>query len=280
MSGETHSGQNYVNTELGQLFVKEAGTGETTIVLWPSIFTDHTIYQTLIEKLQANYRFLLIDGPGHGRSEGPTREFTAAQSANAMVAVLDHYRIEKAVVGGTSWGGLTAAELSLTQPHRVSELILLNTPMLIDGRNPTLSARLIAFGARYGLPFAMMRNGVAKSFFTPDALHQNPEYEQQFHTMLKQANPKQLSAAVRSVILNGQPLIDRLSEISVPTLVVAGEADTMYPLSVQRDAAARIPNAKFEVVEGKHISVIEQPEAVAGLLQAFLSSKKISSQVN
>ncbi|MEM9582745.1 MAG: alpha/beta hydrolase, partial [Pseudomonadota bacterium] len=59
---------------------------------------------------------------------------------------------------------------------------------------------------------------------------------------------------------------DRLHDLAVPSLTIAGEEDAMYPLAQQRAAAARAPGGRFETVPGKHISVIEQPAQVAELI--------------
>ena len=94
-----------IKTNLGALNVVEAGNlqGEP-LVLWPSIFTDHHIYDGLVKQLGASYRFLLINGPGHGGSEGPKTEFTMADCADAMASILDAYGLDSALIGGTSWG--------------------------------------------------------------------------------------------------------------------------------------------------------------------------------
>ena len=146
--------------------------------------------------------------------------------------------------------------------------------MEIDRHRPGLKARMISAGARWMLKSTLFRNGVAKSFFTPSVLAANTRYSRNFHAMLKDADPKTLATAIRSVILRGSPLIERLSEISVPTLVIAGNEDSMYPLSIQANAALRLPNGRFVAVDGKHISVVERPNAVANAITEFLTQEK------
>lgn len=260
-----------VKTNLGQLNVVEAGTAGETIVLWPSIFTDHRIYDGIVSALGSSYRFLLIDGPAHGKSEGGEEEFTMDACAEAMAQVMDHFGLERAIVGGTSWGGITAAHLALAAPKRVKALVLMNTPMMIDAQRPGLKARFIASGARWMLRSAIFRNGVAKSFFSPDALDANPTYTKAFHAMLKSANPSRLATAIRSVILRGSPLQDRMAELSVPTLVIAGKEDAMYPVKAQAEAALLAPNGRFDPVSGKHISVVERPDEVAAIMGDFIA---------
>ncbi|SFI51857.1 alpha/beta fold hydrolase [Jannaschia pohangensis] len=265
------SASHMVDTDLGRLHVVDTGTGSETIVLWPSIFTDHRIYHGLVAQMGDAYRFLLIDGPAHGQSAGAEREFTMGACAEAMKQVMDDFGLERAIVGGTSWGGLAAAHLALIAPDRAKAVLLMNTPMEIDGRRPGLKARFISTGARWMLRSSMFRNGVARSFFTPTVLDQNPVYAQTFHTMLKSADPSRLAKAIRSVILRGSPLLPRMRDISAPTLVIAGKGDKMYPVARQKEAASLAPRGHFAPVDGKHISVVENPEQVAAIVRDFLA---------
>lgn len=259
-----------VMTDLGRLHVVETGAGLETIVFWPSIFTDQRIYDGIVARLGVDYRFLLIDGPAHGQSEGGKTEFTMESCADAMVQVMDHFGLEGAIIGGTSWGGITAAHLALAAPDRAKALVLMNTPMQIDAAHPGLKARFIAGGARWMLGSGAFRNGVAKSFFSPEVLAANPVYSEAFHAMLKTADPSRLATAIRSVILRGAPLKDRMTELTVPTLVIAGKEDDMYPISVQAEAALLAPKGRFEAVGGKHVSVVERPDEVSAILRDFI----------
>jgi pimeloyl-ACP methyl ester carboxylesterase len=91
--------------------------------------------------------------------------------------------------------------------------------------------------------------------------------------MLQMAQPAQLATAIRSVILRGSPLIDRMAELTVPTLVIAGTEDAMYPIAVQAEAALLAPKGHFAPVGGKHISVVERPTRVADALTKFIASE-------
>lgn len=259
-----------VPTSIGELAVHQCGNGAKTLVLWPSIFTDSQIYHGIVERLSDQFHFILIDGPGHGASRGDDRSYTGKDFARGMIDVMDALGINQAIVGGTSWGGITGAEVAMTAPERVEAVVLMNTPMTIDKQSPGLKARAISSGARWMLWSKMFRDGVAKSFFSTKTLEHNAQYLNAFHEMLKAVSPKELSAAVRSVIVEGNPLMDRLCTITAPTLVLAGKHDDMYPLSVQAEAALRLPNGHFKAVEGNHISVVDEPDAVSEALLAFV----------
>lgn len=259
-----------VPTALGDLSVRTAGHGPRRVVLWPSILTDSHIFDAVADRLAPLCTFFLIDGPGHGQSSGRAQEFTGAEAGQAMLAVMDALGLRCAVVGGVSWGGLTAAEVAMSAPGRVEALVLMNTPMDIDGDRPSFGDRMIAFGARWIAGLKVFRNGVARSFFDEDSLRRNPTYSSQFHSMLATANRRELAAAVKSVILRGIPLRGRLHEITVPTLMISGIADKLYPLEGQAEAALRLRDARFAPVPGHHISPVDAADEVTKELRAFL----------
>jgi pimeloyl-ACP methyl ester carboxylesterase len=263
----------YVKTPLGNLWVVEAGQGSETIVLWPAIMTDHHIYDGIVSRLEQRFRFLLIDGTGHGKSDGPTTEFSMADCANALSSILDTYNLDRAIVGGTSWGGLVGAELTLMHPERVKALILMNTPMNNNKERFSLSSWMISISARWMLHSRMFQEGVAKSFFQSDTFTQDKDYADAFYNMLQGAKAKPLATAVRSVLLRGTPLIDKIDQITVPTLIIAGEDDEMYPIETQVKASLRLQNGFFQAVAGKHISSVDVPDDVANSIESFLTQE-------
>ncbi|MFL6237451.1 MAG: alpha/beta fold hydrolase, partial [Thermoanaerobaculia bacterium] len=79
-------------------------------------------------------------------------------------------------------------------------------------------------------------------------------------------------AAIISSI-EGLDLTPDLPRIQCPTLVLAGEADQMFPLERSRALAAGIPGARVEAVPGgSHAIVIEKPAEVVRILLEFLAS--------
>lgn len=265
-----------IETPAGQLFVREDGVGDP-LILWPSIFTDGHVYDLIVPLLDG-YRVIRIDGPGHGRS-GPPAANDVASHGTSMLAVMNALGIERAVVGGTSWGGIVAAHAALQSPERVSAALLLNTPLEL-GTAPSLAQRFIAWGARYAPGAGVFRNGVAKSFFSDSSLTQAPDYAHHFHAMLQGADNQALGAAVRAVLLDGPPLATLLPCLKVPTLMIAGRADPMYPLEQQEAAAKTLAKGTFAVVRGKHISAVDAPNETAAAILEFLSDSTQLSTAN
>lgn len=74
-------------------------------------------------------------------------------------------------------------------------------------------------------------------------------------------------------LLRGWTVMDRLAEITVPTLVMAGRDDFVFPPECQRELAAGIPNARLQIIErAGHIPHDEQTAEVIQALREFISA--------
>jgi len=263
-----------VSTCVGALAVRDSGPAERrgqTIVLWPSILADYRIYRHPIEVWRDRHRIIAIDGPGHGESSRSPGAFSMHDCGQALGEVLDSLTItEPVVVVGTSWGGLVAGEFALSQPRRALALVMLNTPVIKVPDGPSLSDRFVVWGARWIHSTAAYRNGVAKAFFLPVTIERGGVIQEDFHKHLRQADGAALSQAVRSVLIDREPLADRMNGIKAPTLFVAGRQDSMYPVDALKRASEALPNGHFEVLDTAHISVVDDPLSVTALVDDFL----------
>ena len=163
-----------VTTDLGQIYFVKKGNGSQTMIWWPSILTDHRIYDPLVSAFEERYQLILIDGPGHGKSSACNRFFTLGECTEILVKIMDTLNIGSACVGGTCQGGMVAGECALQLPQRVRSLIMMNTPFDTDAQKPGFMSRFITFGARWLLSAQFFRNGVANTFFTQSILKNNP----------------------------------------------------------------------------------------------------------
>lgn len=249
-----------------------APPGAAVLVLWPSIFADHTMYAEVAPALQSRYRVVLVDGPGHGASAAPPEAgFSMAQCAAALKQVLDARGITRAVVGGTSWGGLVGLEFALAYPEMTAGLVALNTPFGMPSEGPGWADRAITLGARTVLGTALFGWGVEQSFFTPTTRQARPATLAHFRQHLVQADNKALATAVRSVLLERRSVETLLPKVRVPALVVAGRFDAMYPHEQQAKLAASMPDATFALLPTQHLSAVDAPAEVARLLADFMA---------
>src|SRR5215203_1299967 len=112
-----------IPTRLGGLFVRSVGSGPPA-VLWHSLFVDSTTWQRVETRLSGERQLVMIDGPGHGASPDPGRDYTLEDCVDAALDVLEALRITEPVDWlGNEWGGHVGTILAATRPDRCRSLV-------------------------------------------------------------------------------------------------------------------------------------------------------------
>jgi pimeloyl-ACP methyl ester carboxylesterase len=238
------------------------GDGPPLVLLHPGV-GDSRIWDPVLPALTAKYRVIRYDARGFGQSPAPSVKFSLLRD---LVAVLDHYGVQRAAFVGCSQGGASALGLALGQPERVSALALLcpgipGFPFPEEDEDDELGAeyeRAHAAGDVDALA-AVMQQVWAAAGATPAVTAQ-----------LRSAARAALSAG--DLELEDPPVYGRLGEISVPAALMVGDAD--YPPAVEsnRQAADRIPGCEFLLVPGMdHLPPLREPGLVLDLISRTLA---------
>lgn len=227
---------------------------------------------------------IAFDRPGW---DGRTPAGGLAVSARAAAAVLHSHDVERATVVGLSFGGGVAARMALDFPERVAALVLVspaaNTASLalVDRllaapvAGYAASAALLA-GAGWMLGSGWVRRRLQEAFSFPD------DY-------LRGAAGRLRTRAVwdsffieqRALLRDLPDLEARLHEITAPTTIVIGTADTILPAAAGRTLARQIPRARLVEIEGgHHVLPAEHPERLADeiLLAAAVARREVCAR--
>lgn len=197
--------------------------------------------------LSKHFKVILLDQRGHGHSSGPELDLvTADVFAKDLNTFLDEIGIEKATVMGASMGGLIAQQFTLTYPERVTKLVLMST-----GSKITEST----IDEVYSWREAQVEGGdeayfwaSTKSCFPEKFIENNKETIDYLMSRENLLNPDGVLAA--GLGLSMFDAEERIHEIEVPTLIIHGEEDRVFDVSVARDAAEKIPNAELVTFPG------------------------------
>jgi 3-oxoadipate enol-lactonase len=268
-----------VPTILGPLYVDDQGSPDQPVaLLWPSLFTDHTMWRAQVPALHAaGWRTLALDPPGHGRSPGPGRGFTMEECADAAVQVLDALGVNAPVVAfGTSWGGFVAPRIALRAPDQVRGMVLFNTssdvPQLSQRTKATMLTKLMPIAALDG----MVDRINLSTLLSAETRRDRPAIGVGIVRGYRSWDRRTLTRVVRSVLLDRAGIVDALPRITAPTLVVSGGQDTILPPRLGRQIVERLPQATYaEVADAAHLIPLEQPEAANRLIATFLQQLPI-----
>ncbi|MBS1895523.1 MAG: alpha/beta fold hydrolase [Actinobacteria bacterium] len=250
-----------VSTPLGAVHVSCAGSGPPALLLH-GIGSGHAAFDEQ-RPLAESHGLYAWDAPGYGRSEDIGVDPDISAYAAAAALVIATLGIGPADVVGVSWGGVIATRLALEHPEAVGTLALIGSTIGRAG-NPDAVADL---GARAD---ALEREGVEEwsrhridRVLAPGASPQLRETVRR--TMVSNVRPAGFRHAART--LAGTDHRDRLSEIDVPTLVVAGAEDGVTGPPEARLLAAGISGAQMLVVpDAGHLTNQEQPAVVNAAL--------------
>jgi len=239
--------------------------------------------------LLGNFRVITYDNRGTGSSEGPLGDLSIAGFAEDAAAVLRDAGVERAHVHGQSMGGMIAQQLTLDHPELVHTLALGATTPAPVRLAPADSQPVIDLFMGVGMtatdPTAAMEL-VLPVVFSPEFLRDNPSMRDLFMQLSTAGAPSAaaVEATVRAMadMTTGTAfdVVDRLGEISVPTLVQHGSADRIIPVEAGRYLAEHIPGAEYQELAGAgHVYAMEQPmEAIPKLLQ-FWAAHPIGAAV-
>ncbi|MFM8352592.1 MAG: alpha/beta fold hydrolase [Actinomycetales bacterium] len=254
-----------VATSVGELALADQGSG-TPILMWPSVFSDHRLFDLVRADLGEDWRVIRIDGPGFGQSDAPATNVQPAQYAEAVVEVFDALGIARAVVAGCSWGGQVVAHLGVQAPERVIGVLMMNTPMAPSTGNhraQVVGTRLLGSTRFWG-------RGVARAMFAPPFRTAHPEQVAAFVASFTTFDPVAATTTVRTTMTRFPGLQDVLPHLQTRTIIMMGECDTQYPVHAAMPIAARAPQAHIEIVPGcGHLAPLEAPEAVADALRSL-----------
>jgi pimeloyl-ACP methyl ester carboxylesterase len=246
------------------IYFEDTGGKGPALILSHGFLMDHTMFDAQVAALRATHRVVTWDERGFGGTHAPG-DFTYWDSANDVLALMDHLGIEKAVVGGMSQGGFLSLRVALTAPERVEALILLDTqsgteaPETVEPYNQ-LHAAWVEHGS------VAVQDVIAGIILGPGEW---PEWFAKWAAL----QPDQFTRAF-NCLMHRDDITGRLGEISCPALIVHGTADVAIPMAkaeVLRDGISG-PTTLVPVEGGPHAANITHADEVNRAIVRFLTA--------
>ncbi len=225
------------------------------------------------DDLARDYHVITFDNRGAGRSSVPPPGYTTADLADDAEAVLVAVGVPSAHVFGFSLGGMIALNLAIRYPQRVNRLVLGCT---------TAGGQLSVWPGEQvlGAVFSPTTTGDKRQDFlngvrfslSAHSMETRPELAQTLADIAVD-NPQTAegrAGQIQAVLTHN--VVERLSEIAAPTLVMHGEADQIIPVENGRLLAQHLPNAQLiTYADAGHLFFIEQAERVNQHIRSFLA---------
>jgi pimeloyl-ACP methyl ester carboxylesterase len=245
------------------------GKGDRVLVYLHGILLDSFLNHRLAEDLsEVGYRVILLDLPGHGRSDKPHSIALHRMDAYArrVVRLLDELGVERAAVGGVSLGADVTLQLALIAPERLTGMVL-EMPVLEQAVPAALLVFApVLFAANYAAPIVRAvlrlarripreRLGVVGSVMGPVEL-----------------DPDDIAAVLKGVVVGPvAPTVSERVSMNTPTLVIGHRSDRVHPFGDAARLAAQLPDARF--VEARSILELRlRPARLTAEITHFLDT--------
>ena len=253
-----------------KLYYESEGDGEP-VVLIPGFAAGRWIWFKQTAELSRNFRVIVFDPRGVSASDKPEGPQTIGLLADDVAHLLQTIGVSSAHIVGASFGGFVAQEFALKYPSLTRKLVLCCTSF--GGPNHVVPApeTLLALASTKGLNSEERMRANLLLAFTPEFVKtQTAEVDHIVHLRATNDVPEHIYLSQLQAAMNFN-VESRLSEIKTPTLVLSGDADVIVPVQNSRNLAAKIPNAKLQIVNGgSHTFFIEQAQEFNRILSAFI----------
>ena len=239
-----------------------------TLILLHGLLLSQEMHRPLAEDLAARgNRVVTLDLLGHGSSERPRDmwRYSMAQSAEQVVALMDHLQIEQAAVMGTSLGANVALEIAAQNPERLRGMVI-EMPVLDNGllwSALTFTPLLVAL--TFGEPLMKLLARATRA--VPRRLL--PHYGNVMLDLVRQ-EPGPGGALLQGLFFGriAPPRAERRT-FTVPTLVLGHPRDPVHPFSDAGMLAKEMPNARL-LQANSLVELRVHPERLTGEIAGFL----------
>jgi 3-oxoadipate enol-lactonase len=261
----------YASTALGRWWYEDLGgsAGGPAIVLLHGLMLDRSSWAAQSGSLARLARVVVMDGPGHGRSDVPP-PFGLDAHADALVEALGAIGVRRAVLVGHSWGGLVAMRVAVRRRELVAGLVLVGASAEAEARPSRLEYEAyLALMRLIGIPRWFVRARIAAIVYGSNARRVRPGLVDELHDTIA-AHPRAGFLRAAAAVVRRGPLLDDLRRVRAPTLVVCGREDRTMPPFRSLEIARAIPGARLALVDSGHTPQVERPDQLGAALMPFV----------
>jgi pimeloyl-ACP methyl ester carboxylesterase len=239
------------------------------------------IWSELAPSLADQFEVIAVDWPGMGYSDVWSGGASPFQMSNRLLALLDHWGIERATIAGFDMGGQPALVFAAEHPERIDRLIVMNSLVLWDEKTSWEIAllrklQLNRLIIRY-LPRTVFSR--AERTFLPTGVSLPSDLRSDLWGAFNQPQVRKFISRMCAGYQATLPMLPReYSKITCPTLVLWGESDKHFPPAHAERLHQSISGSNLTIIpRAEHWMVWYLAEQVASEIARFASQELVSS---
>lgn len=245
------------------------GDGDQTVVLVNGLADDLQTWAYQVPALlDAGFRVVRFDNRGIGRSDKPAGPYSSEMLAADTKGLVDRLGIGDFHLMGVSMGGMIAQHYAVAYPDGLRSLTLACT----YAEPGPFCSRMFDFWADlapvHGVPFVM--RDVTLWAFTLEFFRTRTAELVEFETAMRYLDQPVHAYLAQLAVIQHHDTTGRLADITVPTLVLAGQQDLLIPTEQSRQLHTLIPGSTWRTTRGGHGCIWEFPDEFNAAFVDFL----------
>lgn len=259
----------YIDFQSKKIAYRDEGQGNVVVFLH-GFMESGAIWNEFVRVLKEQFRVVTIDLPGHGQSDTFFGICTMGFMAGSVKAVLDHLKIEKAIVTGHSMGGYVAMALAHRFPSVLKAMVLFHSGAHADSAEAkSVRERTIAAVRADHVSFAVQ---FIPSLFAPQNIEMFKDNISELQEQAKQIRKEAIIASLEGMKIRTD-LTALLNRVEFPVLFIAGKYDARIPPEWIEKQSKLPAESEFILLENSgHMGYIEEKSvSINALLRFFLS---------
>ena len=215
-------------------------------------------FDGMVKILRTKYKVITPSLPGRSGSESMSGDATIERYADHVARLLPKINVKKAIMGGSSMGGLVSLSFCFDHPDQTLAIVLIDTPAKIQ-----IDERIVKLFEDDYEGTTRLAASLGYSEKTPKEV---------IEAALKYNIECPKDATINDMRATGKfDPRDRLHEIKVPALIVRGGEDILTPKSMSDTLSKEIKGSTVKVIKGAgHSSIIEKPKEISEVIMDFL----------
>jgi pimeloyl-ACP methyl ester carboxylesterase len=247
-----------------QIAYDDTGGEGPALIFSHGFLMDRTMFSAQVEGLSDTYRCVTWDERGFGDTpvDGP---FTYWDSADDVVALMDHLGIDDAVLIGMSQGGYLSLRAALAHPDRVRGVVLIDSGVWMDDPETLAGYGGMLAHWRSDAPLGDVGTMVAGLIVGDPVLMEE-------WVGIWESRDRSTIEHPGNCLLERDDITGRVDEITCPVLIVHGTDDLAIPIATAEQLCADLPDCRgmVPVPGAPHASNMTHPEVVTPAIKGFL----------
>ena len=223
------------------------GEGEP-VVLIGGLGSQMQSWATQVPIYSKHYKILVFDNRGSGLSDKPEEGYTTSDMADDTACLMDELGIKSAHIVGKSMGGMIGQWLAINHPDKVGKLVMGCSSASRD----EVGNQILKMGREIATNMGIKAVWLMALYlgYTREYIEENIENIKDVMESVPEDSDALKGYLGQSYACEIHNTLDKLNNISSPTLVMLGETDLIASPRRSKVLAEKIPNAELKVFSG------------------------------